>query len=82
MSARHQVRILRSLLLVAWLAAFPRAAAACPGCKEALLDPQQAAAQNRAARGYAASIMMMLALPPLLVGGVATIIVRASRRPR
>ena len=70
------------LSLVSCLVLVPRAVHACPGCKEALIDPQQAAAQNRAARGYAASIIMMLALPPLLVGGVATIIVRSARRPR
>ena len=79
---RFVLSLLSCLSFACCVIAAPRAARACPGCKEALIDPQAAAAQNRAARGYATSITMMLSLPPLLVGGIATIVARSSRRPR
>ncbi len=55
---------------------------ACPGCSEALFDPAQAEQAVRTARGFAWSIYTLLAVPVLLVAGIATLIVRASRRVR
>ncbi len=62
--------------------AFATVARACPGCSEALFDPAQAEQAVRTARGFAWSIYTLLAVPLLLVAGVATLIVRASRRVR
>jgi len=53
---------------------------ACPMCKEALLDPAGAQTVTRAAKGYAMSIAALVGMPFVLVGGVAMLIVRASRR--
>ena len=58
----------------------PTVADACPGCKEALFDPGQLQQKLSTAKGYALSIGLMLTVPLLLIGGVATLIVRASRR--
>ena len=52
---------------------------ACPACKEALFDPAQLPQRLATARGYAVSIGVMLAVPALLIGGVATRIVRSAR---
>ena len=53
---------------------------ACPFCKEALFDPGQLQQKLSTARGYAMSIALFLSVPAVLVGGVAALIVRASRR--
>ena len=53
---------------------------ACPLCKDALLDPGQAAAQSGVARGYALSIAALLGVPVVLMGLIAWRIVQASRR--
>jgi hypothetical protein len=53
---------------------------ACPGCKEALFDPGQLAQKLSAARGYAISIGLLLAVPFVLVAGTTALIVRAQRR--
>ena len=53
---------------------------ACPGCKEALFDPGQIAQKRATASGYALSIMLMLSMPALLIGGSAALLVRAHRR--
>lgn len=53
---------------------------ACPGCKEALYDPAQSKQVAATAKGYAISISLLLGVPVLLIGGVATAIVR-QRRP-
>ena len=55
---------------------------ACPGCKDALFDPGQLPQKLGSARGYALSILLMLSMPALLVGGSAALIVRAHRRKR
>ena len=51
-----------------------------PGCKEALFDPGQRRQTLSTARGYALSIGLLLAVPFALVGGVAVLIIRASRK--
>ena len=61
--------------------AVPAAAWACPGCKEALFDPGQLAQRLSTAKGYAWSIALLLATPAALIGGVATLVIRAQRRP-
>ena len=76
------LRYFVSWLLMAgcWLLS-SAAAFACPMCKEALLDPGQAAAQAAgAANGYAASIAALLSVPFVLVGGIATLVARSARR--
>ena len=55
---------------------------ACPGCKEALFDPGQIAQKRATASGYALSILLMLSMPALLVGGSTALIVRAHRHKR
>ena len=57
-------------------------AEACPGCKEALFDPGELPQRLAAAKGYAASIGLMLVVPLGLVGGLTAVIVRSSRRQR
>ena len=54
----------------------------CPGCKEALFDPQQAQQSIRLAQGYALSIGLMLLTPAALIGGVAALILRSVRRSK
>ena len=53
---------------------------ACPLCKEALADPAQAQTVSRLAKGYAVSIAALIGVPFFLVGGVATMLVRSTRR--
>jgi hypothetical protein len=64
----------------ACLIVFPAITAACPGCKEALFDPGQVAQTVGAARGYAWSIILMLAVPFLLLGAITALILRARRK--
>ena len=54
---------------------------ACPLCKEALFDPTQARQAAGTAKGYAISISLLLGMPLLLVGGVATALIRQAKRP-
>ncbi len=69
-------------LLAGWMAwlALPAMVLACPTCKEALFDPTQAQQVLKTAQGYAMSIGLLIGTPLLLVGGVATLIVRHARR--
>ena len=60
----------------------PAAAIACPGCKEALIDPSTLSQRLGAARGYALSIGILLSVPVALIGGVTALIVRSARRHR
>ena len=53
---------------------------ACPLCKEILTDPGQVAQKFSLAKGYAASILLMLSVPVLLIGGVTLLVVRSHRR--
>ncbi len=55
---------------------------ACPLCKEALFDPGQIHQKLSLAKGYAVSIVFMLAMPLALLGGVAALIVRAHHKGR
>ena len=71
-----------AFFLLSCLFVFPVMVSACPGCKEALFDPGQLQQRLAAARGYALSIGLMLGMPLALVGGVALLILRASRRAR
>ena len=61
------------LIEVAW---------ACPMCSEALVAPGEAAAHSRLAQGYAVTILGLIATPLLLVGGLATLILRSARHAR
>ena len=61
---------------------FVSAAEACPGCKEAFFDPQQLPQRIASAKGYALSILMLLAVPTVLIGGIVWAIVANSRQPR
>ncbi|WP_254506626.1 hypothetical protein [Anatilimnocola floriformis] len=66
MKARHILRCLTALLIVACCAL---AAEACPGCKEQIAgDP---AAYN-IARGYFWSILFMLSMPILIFTGMGS----------
>lgn len=69
-------------LLVFGLFLFTGVAWACPMCKEALGDPARPHTVTRAAKGYAVSIAALIGMPFLLVGGLATLIVRGHRRAR
>ena len=55
---------------------------ACPGCSEALFDPAQGAARVGTLRGYLVSIVVLLGVPALMIGGVALAVMRASQRLR
>lgn len=55
---------------------------ACPGCKDALIEPKEAPRRFATARGYAASIGLMLAVPATLVGGTTVALMRASKKNR
>ncbi len=57
-------------------------AEACPWCKDALWSPGDASAQAYLARGYNLTILGLMAIPLLLVGGLATLIIRSARRAR
>ncbi len=72
--------VLCLLLIAAWMV--PPAVQACPGCKEALVDPAEAQLGMRRAKGYAVSIGLLLAVPLLMVGGVTTAVVRHARGVR
>ena len=58
----------------------PCVAWACPGCSEALFDPAQGAARVGSLRGYLVSIIVLLGVPALMIGGVTLAVMRASRR--
>lgn len=58
----------------------PAVAEACPGCKEALFDPGQARQIVLAAKGYAASIGLLLGVPLALIGGLTFLIAHQVRR--
>ncbi len=53
---------------------------ACPFCKDALFSPGEGQALSRAAHAFDLSIVALAAVPFLLVGGIAWLIVRSSRR--
>ena len=74
-------RIARGAALAASLFCLSATAAmACPGCKEALLNPGQLHEKLLAAKGYALSIGVLLAVPAALIGGIAIMIIRTARK--
>lgn len=79
MSARARCVMCVCALLGAGLLLLPEVWA-CPGCKEALFEPDKVQQQLSTARGYALSIGLMLLVPVGLIGGVTFSVVRASRR--
>lgn len=52
---------------------------ACPMCKEALADPTQVMQRLATAKAYALSIGVLLTVPAALIGGVAALVIRASK---
>lgn len=62
-----------------WL--FPSSADACPMCKEAL-QSSEPGTLARVGRAYATSMVALLGVPVLLLGGIATMVVRSGRRKR
>jgi len=70
------------LLLTAHSALFQPETWACPLCREALFAPQETHATRRLAQGYALSITTLLGTPLLLVGGIAGLLITATRRTR
>ena len=53
---------------------------ACPGCKDALVDPAQVGTRLGMARGFAWSIGLLLAMPATLIGAVTLRVVWAARQ--
>ena len=76
------ISIVLVLLALAVLLCMPATTMACPLCKEALFDPGQIHQKLSLAKGYAVSIVFMLAMPLALLGGVAALIVRAHHKGR
>ena len=74
----------RRLVLIAALVVLAAApeAWACPGCKEALFDPEQLPQRLATARGYALSIGLLLTVPFVLVAGLAALLFRAAQRTK
>jgi len=70
-----------ALVILALLLA-PAMVSACPACKESLFDPSQLHQKLSTAKGYALSIGLLLSVPSALVGGIALLVVRASRSAR
>jgi len=68
------------LLLTAYGLRLTAVVWACPFCKDALFSPGEGQALSRAARAFNLSIVTLAAVPFLLVGGIAWLIVRSSRR--
>jgi hypothetical protein len=53
---------------------------ACPTCKDGLIDPTHTQQILGTAKGYAVSIGLLIGTPFLLIGGIAALVVRQSRR--
>ena len=73
----HRAIELSSTMLA--LTLMPSAVGACPGCKEALLDPGQALEISRAAQGYNWSIGALILVPLLLLVSLGLRLVWAVR---
>ncbi len=58
----------------------PMIVEACPGCKDALVEPGQLSQRLAMAKGDAVSIILFLSVPMTLVGGIAWSIACAQRR--
>jgi hypothetical protein len=81
--AMNLMRLVRSLLLAALASllfvALSEAALACPTCKDQLAHDPQAA---NLARGFYYSILFMLSMPPLILGGLASYFYWEVRKAR
>ena len=53
---------------------------ACPLCKDTLFSPGEGQALSQAAHAFNLSIVTLASVPFVLVGGIAWLIVRSSRR--
>ena len=62
-----------------WL--FPSVADACPMCKEALQSSDPGAVA-RIGKAYATSMVALLGVPVLLIGGITSLVVRSARKNR
>ena len=70
------------LIVLGCLLSWPAVAWACPGCKDALFEPDQLTLRLSSAKGYALSIGLLLGVPAALAGTVATLLVRSHRQRR
>jgi hypothetical protein len=75
-------RLLFSFLALVALAGAAEVAWGCPSCKEAILESGSASASASLAKGYARSILLLMAVPYALFAGVSYCVVRAARRNR
>jgi hypothetical protein len=75
-AARHVALAVLTLALVTILA---EPALACPTCKDQLAHDPQAA---NLARGFYYSILFMLSMPPLILGGLASYFYWEVRKAR
>jgi heme/copper-type cytochrome/quinol oxidase subunit 2 len=71
------VRVLALVLLVAFV--LPALAAACPLCRDAASNADQAG-QNNVWRGMYWSILLMVGVPFMMVGAMIVAVRRARRR--
>ncbi len=71
------IRVLAAVLLVALL--LPALASACPLCKEAASNAEKPG-QSGVWRGMYWSILLMVAMPFMMVGGMIVAVRRARRR--
>jgi heme/copper-type cytochrome/quinol oxidase subunit 2 len=77
MAMKSAARVLAVVLLVAVV--LPVVAAACPLCKEAASNADQPG-QSGMWRGMYWSILLMVAMPFMMVGGMIVAVRRARRR--
>jgi hypothetical protein len=76
------MKVAVSLVLLAVLVAavLPAVAAACPDCKDAASDAETPGGSANLGRGFYWSILLMVAAPFAVAGGVTLAILRARRR--
>ncbi|MBI2174301.1 MAG: hypothetical protein HYU33_03815 [Candidatus Omnitrophica bacterium] len=81
-NTKHETRNAELFFLVCAVCCvlFAASALACPGCKEALIEPGELPQRLATAKGYALSIGLFLTVPVLLVSAVAIGVFRATRR--
>ncbi len=78
---RRWLRISLFLAFLSVAAGAPAAVFACPGCKEAAFDtPEQAEQRIASAKGYGATIGMLLLVPVAMIGGIGFGVFRSVRR--
>ena len=69
-----------AVLFVVLALLLPVALSACPLCKDATSDAETPGGSASLGRGFFWSILLMIAAPFTVVGGVATVILRKRRR--